>query len=177
MVFATLSVSIVLSTLTWPEVGIGSWWVSLPLCLVDLWQHSYIVLRKKKSKWKNCVEGEKTPYVCVDQQRTTKSCFLVSLQIITLFSLIKWKALRHKVDVQQRWSAVSSFLMCVLSPPGSRCVQAFVPLSLREAPAPVPHGYDWSWHRQAPLLPLCRVQIPRSGVALLKRGLFFGFFF
>lgn len=76
--------------------------------------------------------------------------------------------------------SVSSFLiphlpcshsLSGLPPPGSRCVQASVPRGLGEAPEPVPHGHDRSGHRQAPLLSLRGVQIPRGGVSLPQRGL------
>lgn len=55
--------------------------------------------------------------------------------------------------------------------PGSGCVQAFVPHSLRKAPASVSHGKHRSRHRQTPLLPLRHLQIPRGGVSFLERGL------
>ena len=60
-----------------------------------------------------------------------------------------------------------------LPPPGSRCVQAFVPLSVRKAPASIPNGHDRRRYRQTPLLPLRGVQIPRSGISFLERGLVF----
>lgn len=58
------------------------------------------------------------------------------------------------------------------SPPGDRCVQAFVIHSFRKAPASISDGCHWSWCRQTPLLPLRSIQIPRSGVSFLERGLF-----
>lgn len=60
-----------------------------------------------------------------------------------------------------------------LPPPGSRCVQAFVPLSVRKAPASIPNGHDRRRYRQTPFLPLRGVQIPRSGISFLERGLVF----
>lgn len=57
------------------------------------------------------------------------------------------------------------------SPPGSRCVQAFVPLSVGKAPASIPNGHDRRRYRQTPLLPLRGVQIPWSGISFLERGL------
>lgn len=59
---------------------------------------------------------------------------------------------------------------CMLSPTGSRCVQAFVPRSVRETPESLPLGDDWRRHRQTPLLPLCGVQVSESGVTFPERG-------
>lgn len=61
------------------------------------------------------------------------------------------------------------------SPPDERCVQAFIPHSVRETPASISHGLHRSWYRQTPLWPLRGVQIPRSGVSFLKRGSSFPF--
>lgn len=61
------------------------------------------------------------------------------------------------------------------SPTGNRCVQAFVLHSVRKAPTSVSAGCHWSRYRQTPLLPLRGIQIPRSGVSFLERGLFLSF--
>lgn len=49
-------------------------------------------------------------------------------------------------------------------------MQAAFPTGCREAPEPLPTGYDGSWNRQTPLLPVRGLQIPRGGLTLPQRG-------
>lgn len=55
---------------------------------------------------------------------------------------------------------------CVFGRPGWGTPPAPVPARFGEAPEPLSNGHDWSRHWQTFVLPLCGLQILRSGVAL-----------